>query len=352
MNPAKANDSFSGVSRPLDEQQHLTSSIMDGETMNSTVLVTAEKALAAEMSVIPIRPDGRKAPALQSWKKYQERRASHAEARKWFDSTDAGLAIVGGEVSGGIEILDFDRKGLWTEYFKRSESFGIDTTVLRAANGYLESTPNGIHLMYRVTEPRNRKLAKTGGANPKDRKTLIETKGKGGYCIIAPSNGGVHPSGEPYELIRGDLSKVATLLPDEHEILLDLARSFDESESQVREKRPLFSTDSERGAQARPGDDFNRKASWAEILEPHGWTFSYATGDADYWRRPGKKQGISASTEKHPGILLVFSTSTEFTSTLENRKGYTKFAAFAVLNHRGDFSSAARELRALGYGAS
>jgi putative DNA primase/helicase len=43
--------------------------------------------------------------------------------------------------------------------------------------------------------------------------------------------------------------------------------------------------------------------------------------------------------------LYVFSTSTVF----EAEKGYTKFSAYTLLNHNGDFSAAARELVELGY---
>jgi AAA domain len=68
------------------------------------------------------------------------------------------------------------------------------------------------------------------------------------------------------------------------------------------------------------------------------------------WRRPGKTDpGISATTgQATDGTdrLYVFSTSTEF----EAERPYTKFAAYALLNHGGSYSDAARALLGLGYG--
>jgi hypothetical protein len=59
-------------------------------------------------------------------------------------------------------------------------------------------------------------------------KPLIETRGEGGYLVIAPSNGRVHPTGKPYVLRRGGLATIAEITPEEREALWALARSFDE----------------------------------------------------------------------------------------------------------------------------
>jgi len=313
--------------------------------VSAAVLASAEKAIAAGLSIIPIRANGEKKTGLAAWKQYQSRRASLQEAQEWFKSGTDGVAVIGGKVSNGTEILDFDRAGLWGEFQKRAESAGVGDLVRRVAEGYSECSPNGFHLIYRAPDPKTLKLAKLDKTT-----TLIETRGEGAYCIVAPSNGRVHPSGRPYELMGGGFDQIETLTPDEHETLLSLARSFNEYEPTPQPERPLHVASDDERDRTRPGDDFNVKASWASILEPHGWTFVYSQGEAGYWRRPSKSQGISASTDKYPGILLVFSTSTEFESTLEQSKGYTKFAAYAFLNNGGDFSAAARDLGAQGYG--
>ncbi|WP_344326877.1 DNA primase family protein [Streptomyces macrosporus] len=98
-----------------------------------------------------------------------------------------------------------------------------------------------------------------------------------------------------------------------------------------------------------PGDDFEQRTEWPDILVPHGWTSLFQRGSTVYWRRPGKTTpGVSATTGRAADRdrLFVFSSSTEF----ETETPYTKFGAYALLNHGGDHSAAARELRRLGYG--
>jgi hypothetical protein len=91
----------------------------------------------------------------------------------------------------------------------------------------------------------------------------------------------------------------------------------------------------------RPGDAFNNAHDWPEILEPHGWLPLFEQNGTTYWRRPGKSDGISATTNHNgSGLLWVFSTSTVF----ESERSYDRFGAFAQLNYEGDLQSAARAL--------
>jgi len=109
------------------------------------------------------------------------------------------------------------------------------------------------------------------------------------------------------------------------------------------------------GSALRPGDDFNNRAHWADILTPHGWTYMYHRGSTMYWRRPGKDSGEHSATTGRKGVgsedrLYVFSDATEF----EQNVPYNKFAAYAQLNHGGTgathFASATRDLRGQGFG--
>lgn len=89
---------------------------------------------------------------------------------------------------------------------------------------------------------------------------------------------------------------------------------------------------------------------WSSILIPKGWTLHHTTGSTRYWTRPGKRkgEGHSATTGRNAerDRLFVFTTETEF----EPWKCYTKGAAYAFMNHKGDFSKAAGALRADGFG--
>lgn len=99
-----------------------------------------------------------------------------------------------------------------------------------------------------------------------------------------------------------------------------------------------------------PLDDFERRTDWRDILEPAGWRKNHTDGNVTYWTRPGKREGISATTGHDPerDRLYVFSSSTEF----EPETPYTKQGAYAVLHHNGDHSAAASALRKQGYGTA
>ncbi len=101
----------------------------------------------------------------------------------------------------------------------------------------------------------------------------------------------------------------------------------------------------------RPGDDFEQRVDWREILEPHGWQLVRRIGQTRYWVRPGKERraGQSASTGRNSDRdrLYVFTDGTE----LPQNKPLIKFAAYAHLAHGGSFTDATRELRRLGFGS-
>lgn len=104
--------------------------------------------------------------------------------------------------------------------------------------------------------------------------------------------------------------------------------------------------------EGRAGDDFNERADWADILLPVGAVLHHEAGGVRYWTRPGKdlRDGHSATTgwaDDADRLKLFTSHWPPFT----DGDVYTKFAAFAMLNHGGDYQAAARELSRVGYGS-
>ena len=76
------------------------------------------------------------------------------------------------------------------------------------------------------------------------------------------------------------------------------------------------------------------------MLSPHGWTCPDPDPDADgaRWRHPG-------ATIRH-GLLFVYSAATPFQPTEAGAPhGYSRFRAYAVLEHGGDLRAAARALQ-------
>jgi hypothetical protein len=91
---------------------------------------------------------------------------------------------------------------------------------------------------------------------------------------------------------------------------------------------------------------FNQATSWTQVLSPHGWTCPDPDCDADgaRWRHPRATNPKSA-TIRH-GLLFVYSAATPFQPTEAGApRGYSRFRAYAVLEHGGDLRAAARALR-------
>jgi hypothetical protein len=147
-----------------------------------------------------------------------------------------------------------------------------------------------------------------------------------------------------------DLTAVAEMTPEEREILIAAARSFDEPPPTPKppaQQRPATTVIPPR--LHMPGDDFNARADWGEILARNGWTYAGDDGAGkEFWRRPGKTEGNSATVNYEGNSLLHnFSTSVP---ALEAQKSYTKFQFVALVEYEGDFTKAAAALREQGYG--
>ncbi len=296
---------------------------------------TAIDSLSHKISVWPPRQDGTKAPD-GAWKSGQSALPTEQQVLAWYADGRTGVGWITGAVSGGLEVLDFDDRSTWAEFCKLCGEAGLGGLLDKVAGGYLENTPNGAHLAYRCELIEgNQKIAQRA-----DKKALIETRGEGGFVIVAPSHGAVNLKGA-YVLVSGGVATIATITPAERRVLFDVARIFDELP--IIEHAPPRQV----GDGDRPGDAYNASASWDDVLAPHGWRRVSGRLGTESWCRPGKDFGISATTN-HAGsdLLYVFSTSTAF----ESGRGYSKFSAYALLTHGGDFSAASKELRLLGYG--
>jgi len=302
----------------------------------------------AGFCVLPAHDDGSKRPGVP-WERYQRYRPDWTQVELWA-STNDGIGIVCGAVSGNAEMLEIEGKA--ADLIKPflvavAEHSG---ELLAKVMTYVEVTPSGgYHFVYRVDGPvaGNTKLA----SRPADvgRDTLLETRGEGGWTVMAPSGGRTHPTGSSWRIEYGTPGVVATLTADERDTLHEIARTFDQMPVVVMEHREALPVSA--SGELTPGQDYEQRMTWADILAPEGWTLTGRQGDKELWTRPGKEaqHGPSATTNYDGNDnLYVFTSSTEF----EPMHSYTKFAAYAVLSHHGDYSAAARELRKIGYGSA
>ncbi|MCA9109373.1 MAG: bifunctional DNA primase/polymerase [Planctomycetaceae bacterium] len=131
---------------------------------------------ALGMSVIPLRPRT-KIPALK-WKEFQQRRPTETELQRWFgNDSDKGLAVVLGEVSGGLVCRDFDELDAY-------EHWAMEHPDLASKLPTVE-THRGMHVYCRTDFNRTEHLGDG------------ELRGSG-YCVLPPS---VHPDGGKYRWV-------------------------------------------------------------------------------------------------------------------------------------------------------
>jgi putative DNA primase/helicase len=309
----------------------------------------------AGVCTLPAADDGSKRPAVP-WQQYQQQRPTPAQVMGWFagDQHD-GLGAVCGAVSGGLEMFELEGRAVTDGLHEQLVHLLMqaDPELLTNLMSYLERTPGGgLHWIFRVEGAPvrgNTKLARRrvepSETNPTGIEVLIETRGEGGWTILGGSGGRTHPSGMNWEILSGRPGEIPTLTADQYATLHRVARTFDEMPEAV--PPPAAPPEPRTSGERTPGDEFNERTTWEEILRPAGWTPVGHRGDVTLWRRPGKQHGISATTGYGDGDwLYVFTTSTTF----ESERTYTKFGAHALLQHGGDYAAASKALRRAGYG--
>jgi hypothetical protein len=318
----------------------------------SSLLPIALRFATQGIVAVPTASDGSKRPMLPTWKEFQDRQPTQDELLGWFNNeTIQGLGVITGRISGNLEMLELEGRAvadkMHLQIAEIATSSGLADVWEKINAGYVEMTPSGgLHWLYRLESPvaGNLKLARRPGENG-GVEVLAETRGEGGFSICAPSAGTTHPSGGSWQLLRGSIEQIPTLTDAEHTALHSLFALFDQmpkAESIAQE------VSNKVDGILSAGDDYNSRTTWDEILIPLGWSKVYNKGEATVWRRPGKNEGISATTNFNGNNkLFVFSTSTVF----DSETSYSKFAAYAHLHHHGNFKNAAADLRNQGYGA-
>lgn len=192
----------------------------------------------------------------------------------------------------------------------------------------------GTHRVFRLT-PEQQKLWASLGVNNK-------TEWPGGVEVRLTGQSVLPPAGGREWINRPTAGpeRLATL-PDDVFTTLTSGLTISLSTAPQREADPDNA--------GSPGEDFCERGDWSEILTPHGWQV-----DGEHVTRPGKSDGVSGTlgrcqSDTRGDLLYIFSTSPDI-APLEAGVSYSKFEAYAALEHGGDFSAAARELRRQGYG--
>ena len=296
----------------------------------------AKEYYQSGLSIIPI---GEKKLPIGSWKRNQ------TELIEPSFSSCIGIGIVCGEVSGGVECIDIDQKysldGKLFENYKNLIA-QADKNLLKKL--VVQSTPSGgYHFVYKcATIEGNKKLANRHTTeaekleNPKDKiRVLVETRGIGGYFMVAPSDG--------YKVIYGDLKQISILNALEREILFVCARTLNEVFEAATVNKNSQKTILEN---LSPFEDWNNRGDVLDLLESEGWVVKLQNGAKKLLLRPQGTGMWSADWNEDKRIFYVFTSSSEF----EQNKGYNPTQVLAKLRFNDDFSECAKWLLKEGYG--
>jgi replicative DNA helicase len=317
---------------------------------------TVKHYLSLGLSVVPTQAD--KTPALTGWKDLQKTPLTPEEVGQIFSFQKVrphvenskgekvgiklfvdpvGIAILGGAVSGGLEILDVDTKhdttgSLWEEL----NTLLQDTLPeLYPSLVIAQTKSGGYHIYYRCSEIEgNKKLA-----TKENKEVLLETRGEGGYVVAPPSPG--------YTYLQGDPSTIPTITPEQRKILFSISQSFNELPEVTT--TPKVATPEARYTPSglSPFEDYNDRGDVVALLESNGWKVVNQSGARINLLRPGQTDS-KTSGNFHTGlrVLRVFSSSTEFNPDI----GYNPSQVFSLLECSGDNKLAYRRLLELGYG--
>ena len=280
----------------------------------------AKKYYDAGLNILPA--SSREKRPLCAWKRYIKQRPSFDEVFSSITNYDA-LAIVCGETSGGVEVIDFDQQGAVFPAFWDIEKETCAGCVVET------SQSGGKHLIYRREDcGSSLKLASNKDG------VLIETRGRGGICIISPSTG--------YTLERGDFTNLPILSRGDCERIFTTARSFDELK---KELRPVGGYLPKVESVQNDGDSVAERLrngyEWLDSLQRAGWLFLFENENYFYFSRPFQnvKGKIGGSFSKVDKFFHCF-TSNAPPLTVDT--SYSPLQLIAALDFDGDESRAAK----------
>jgi hypothetical protein len=317
------------------------------------MLTAALDAYDNGLCVVRASVNGTKKP-LGQWKQYQSARPDRATVETWFAGGHAGMGVICGSVSGDLEMFELEgrfMKDHAQEFADRMKTAGLELLLRRLSTGFSVVSPSdGRHFIYHNDGPveGNLKLARNAASE-----TLIETRGEGGFVVLPPSHGTVHPTGKAWANKGGTYATIPTISATEREALFDVARSFDQAPA----PQPVTPISAAHRAQysryaGNVGDSWfeavtaHLEATWTTqaLLEHYGWTYCYTDRHGRALMcRPGKDEGTSGSINEN-GRLHPFSTSVPFPVGGKPAPTYDRLDIIATYEHGGDRQTAARRI--------
>ncbi len=315
--------------------------------MNTDLLDAALAFIRAGVSIIPIdhttkRPAMRLLPKAEYgrpvWKPYEQAIADEATVRRWFAAGIEAFAMVGGKVSGGLLVIDFDVPRFYGAWRAAVGELADGLPIQQTGGG-------GYQVLVRCSNPGgNDKLAWAPDEQEQTGRTIaIETRGEGGYAVVAPS---LHPSGKRYAALPGPaLANIPAVEQTRADALVNAARKLDEAPC-TRQEQERVEAEARQGHQRQQAgmnghasviDAFNAAHPLEALLEAHGYT----KGSSGRYIRPG---GKSESVSVKDGRSCHWSSN----DPLNDGRGkggcgcHDAFDLFSYFEHGGDVRNAVK----------
>lgn len=305
-----------------------------------TTITTLDAAMALNaqgVCVVRVRTDGSKRP-VGEWQQWQRQRPPATTLLQWFTTGHEGIGVVCGHVSGGLEMFEmegrFVERGGLARFVEAVKAAGIGDVFDRLVSGYSVASPSGgLHFHFKVSDGPalpNTKLARDGDV-------LMETRGEGGFVVVPPSSGTVHPSGRPWALTGTASGTIPSLTVAERDALYAVARTFDvpaATPEPVAAPQPPPRRDLPPIEGETPIDFWNRTREFRSELLRYGWTWMRdASPTESWWVRPGKAANEGQSAVLHEDgnpILVVWSSNApaQLTQPRYERDGKWRFDCF------------------------
>ena len=138
-----------------------------------------------------------------TWAAYQATPATEERVRQWYRNGRTEHRTWRPVSMVTLGVAEFDCRDTYDAFLEAAVEAGLGELVNRVRTGYEEFTPGGgVHWLVPIARSSAGKTQLAERTDPvftsKAAMVLVETRGEGGFIVIAPSNGKTHPSGGSY----------------------------------------------------------------------------------------------------------------------------------------------------------
>lgn len=282
------------------------------------------------------------------WKKYQSEKISKTQLEKQYNYKGGYIKKDGKEmiatdnvgiVTGFnfLECIDVDLKvfstakeqiAFWDEYlsFLKDNILDFEDKFVIA-----KTRNNGYHLLFKSKRVGgNNKIAKLKG----HKEAILETRGYGGYVFV-------------YENFINNkyYSDIDFISDEDREILFSCSKfyNYEDPKEIIIPKKEEKKYNQKDGV--KPWTDFNQKNQVWDIVSDE-FTIVSNLKDKYVIKRHGSESPHSGYIYKNDNLMYLFSTGTIY----DAERQYSPFQAYTRKNFKDDFSAAAKQIYADGYG--